>query len=120
MRIYLDEDVADPLLTKFLRNAGHDVLMPGDVGMLEKLDAVQLAYAIRQNRVLITANHEDFKNLHDLVLIATGHHPGVLAIRRDNDPTKDMSLRAIVRAVGKVATAIPDLRDEFQVLNHWR
>jgi predicted nuclease of predicted toxin-antitoxin system len=120
MRIYLDEDVAQPLLAKLLRGAGHDILMPGDVGMLGKSDAVQFGFAIRQNRVVIIANHEDFEDLHDLILIATGHHLGVLVFRRDNDPTRDMSLQAMVRAIAKVDAALPDLRDVFQVLNQWR
>lgn len=73
MRIYLDEDCAQALLAKFLRQADHDVLMPADAGMLAK-----------------------------------------------SDPVRDMTLRGIVRAVDKVAAALPDLRDLFQVLNQWR
>src|SRR6266850_1851515 len=41
--------------------------------------------------VVLTRDYEDFKLLHDLVLLARGHHPGILVVRRDNDPTRDMS-----------------------------
>ena len=88
--------------------------------MLQKSDAVQLAFAVGEERVLISANHDDFEDLHDLVLICGGHHEGVLVVRRDNDPTRDMTVRAIARAVMKVAKAMPDLRNIFQVLNQWR
>ena len=33
MKLYLDDDTASPLLAKLLRNAAHDVQMPGEVGM---------------------------------------------------------------------------------------
>ena len=42
---------------------------------------------------------EDFTLLHDLVLLAGGHHPGILVVRRDNNPIRDMSPGAIVRAI---------------------
>jgi predicted nuclease of predicted toxin-antitoxin system len=120
MKIYLDEDCNDPLLAKLLRQAGHDVRTPGEAGMLQKSDAVQFAFAVRERRVLITANHDDFEDLHDLILICGGHHNGVLVVRRDNDPTRDMTVRAVARAVTKVGAAMPELRDIFQVLNQWR
>ena len=103
-----------------MRQAGFDVLTAAEANTLEKSDAVQLAHAIGEQRVLITGNHDDFEDLHDLVLIAGGHHTGILIVRRDNDPTRDLSLRGIARAVENVLRVMPDLRDEFQVLNHWR
>ena len=120
MKIYLDEDLGQPLLAKLLRHAGHDVQMPADVGLVGKSDPVQLAHAARQGRVLLTGNHEDFEDLHDLVLIVGGHHPGILVVRRDNDPARDMTVRGVVHAIGKVEASTPDLTDIFQALNHWR
>jgi hypothetical protein len=34
----------------------------------------------------MTRDHEDFADLHDLVLAVGGHHPGILVVRFDNDP----------------------------------
>jgi hypothetical protein len=96
------------------------VQTPQEVGLLQKSDPVQLGHAVREQRILITANHDDFEDLHDLILVADGHHFGVLVVRQDNDPTRDMTLRAIVRAVANVAATMPDLTNIFQVLNHWR
>jgi hypothetical protein len=45
---------------------------------------------------LLTHNYKDFNNLHELVTDAGGHHPGVLVVRRDNDPRKDLSPKGIV------------------------
>jgi len=120
MRIYLDEDIAQPLLVKLLGESGHDVLSPDDVAMRGKPDPVQLGFAIRHQRVLITANHRDFEYSHDLVLASGGHHSGILAIRKDNDPSRDMLLRAIVRTIRRVTESLVVLDDICQALNQWR
>jgi hypothetical protein len=46
MTLYLDDDIAWPLLAKLLRNAGHDVQLPSDVGMTGAEDPVHLTRAI--------------------------------------------------------------------------
>ncbi len=120
MRLYLDDDSASPLLARLLIQAGHDVVLPVQVGMEGTADPVHLTYAIREERVLITGNHDDFEDLHDLLMQAQGHHPGVLVIRRDNDPRRDLSPRGIVGTIRNLAAAKISLADQFVILNHWR
>jgi DNA-binding response OmpR family regulator len=86
MRVYLDDDSAALLLARLLRQAGHDVELPADVGLSGEDDAVHLTHASKYDRVLLTGNHRDFLNLHNLIAQAQGHHPGILVVRRDNDP----------------------------------
>jgi predicted nuclease of predicted toxin-antitoxin system len=120
MNLYLDDDTADPLLARLLRRAGHDVQMPADVGMAGRPDPVHLAHAVRQGRVLLTKNYSDFSDLHDLVMVTQGHHPGIFVVRQDNDPHRDLKLPGIVRAIANlIASGIP-IADEYHVLNHWR
>jgi predicted nuclease of predicted toxin-antitoxin system len=120
MRIYLDDDSASPLLARLLRNAGHDVQVPADAGMSGKDDAVHLAHAVRQQRALLTRNYTDFENLHDLVVAVQGHHPGILVVRQDNDPRRDLTPRGIVRAIANLlATGVP-VADQYIILNQWR
>lgn len=83
-------------------------------------DPVHLAQAIREDRVLLTHNHHDFEDLHNLLAVASGHHPGILVVRRDNDPKRDLTAQGIVRAIGKLQAAGVALPDHFYVLNHWR
>jgi hypothetical protein len=45
MRIYLDEDIASALLAQLLRRAGHDILVPADLGLGGESDAVVLRNA---------------------------------------------------------------------------
>jgi hypothetical protein len=71
MRLYLDDDSASLLLARLLRRARHDVERPVDVGMDGKDDPVHLGYAVQSDRVL-SHNHRDFENLHNLVMTAQG------------------------------------------------
>lgn len=120
MRLYLDDDSASALLTRLLRQAGHDVRLPAEIGMSGENDAVHLTHAVLERRVLISRNHDDFEELHNLVMAVEGHHPGVLVVRKDNDPKRDLKIPGIVRAIAKLlATGVP-VDDHFYVLNHWR
>jgi uncharacterized protein with PIN domain len=88
MRLYLDDDSAGALLCRLLRQAGHDVQVPADVGRAGDEDVIHLAHALQEDRVLLSHNQRDFRNLHNLLMLAQGHHPGVLIVCRDNDPSR--------------------------------
>lgn len=120
MRLYLDDDSAWPLLARLLRKASHDVQLPGDVGLLGEDDPLHFTYTIEESRLLLTGNHRDFELLHNLVLKAGGHHPGILVVCRDNDPTRDLSARGIVQAIRRLEAAQIEMADGFFILNHWR
>lgn len=116
MRLYLDDDSAWPLLARLLRTAGHDVALPADVGMSGQDDAVHLAWAVEQGRVLLSGNHDDFRNLHNLIMKVGGRYPGTLIARRDNDPKRDLSPRGVVNAIGNLLAARAPLADKFPYL----
>lgn len=120
MRVYLDDDTTSGLLVRLLKGAGHDVRLPIEIGVAGRNDAVHLTHAILESRVLITYNSDDFEELHNLVQAAGGHHPGVLAVRRDNNPKRDLDQKGIVRALGKLLAAGVLVADQFTILNHWR
>ena len=94
MRIYLDEDLAQSLLTRLLETAGHDVESPTSVGMLGRSDPAQLTHSIRQSRVCLSANYEDYEELHLLVEASQGIHPGILVVRRESNPARNMTPKA--------------------------
>ena len=120
MRLYLDDDSASALLARLLARAGHDVIVPVGAGLSGINDPVHLTFAIRESRVLLTNNHRDFELLHELIAEAQGHHPGILSIRRDNDPKRDLTPRGIAVAINKLAAANFLTENQFIVLNHWR
>lgn len=79
-----------------------------------------LTYSVKEDRVLLTGNHRDFLNLHNLVVQVRGHHPGILVVRRDNDPKRDLTPTGIVRALRKLLAAQVPVADQYIILNHWR
>lgn len=120
MKLYLDDDSAAPLLARLLSQAGHDVQSPGDVGLSGEDDAVHLRHAARDGRAIITGNYRDFFNLHLLIVQLQGHHSGVLVVRRDNDPSRDLTPAGIVRALRNLLAANVPVQDQYVILNHWR
>jgi hypothetical protein len=120
MNLYLDDDSAKGALVALLRKAGHHVVIPLDVGTAGVSDPRHLIYTVQQGLVMLTRNHDDFEDLHLLVHATGGQHPGLLVIRSDNDPTRDMKDRDIVRAIANLERAGVPATNEFQILNHWR
>jgi hypothetical protein len=49
-----------------------------------------------------------------------GKHAGLLAIRFDNDPSRDMKDAEIVRAIRKLEKSGAPIANQFHILNHWR
>jgi hypothetical protein len=120
MNIYLDDDSANQVLAQLLRQDGHEVQVPADVGLVGASDLIHFGHAISKDRLVLTGNHDDFRELQELVIVSKGHHPGVLVVRRDIDPTRDLTPRGVVRAVRNLAKSGIVLADVLHILNHWR
>jgi hypothetical protein len=120
MRLYLDDDSVARALIVTLRKAGHVVQIPADIGLMGEADPVHFLHAIREQRLLLSSNHDDFEDLHELVVYSGGSHPGVLIVRKDDDHRRDMTVNQIVRAIGNLLASSIPLQDSLTVLNHWR
>jgi predicted nuclease of predicted toxin-antitoxin system len=119
-KLYLDDDSVNPLLVTLLRKTGHDVQVPEDRGLRGSPDAVHLRYAIQAGRLILTHNYRDFELLHELIMEALGHHPGILVVRRDNDRKRDLSPSGIVGALQNLLGKDIQIHDQVHVLNQWR
>ena len=106
LKLLLDEDCQDKILVKKLSEAGHDVLTVKDLGLLSQPDNVVLECAVRNKRIVLTRNCEDFLNEALMLKNSGRHHHGVLLRYEKNDPAKDMSYNDIVRAIGNIDKAI--------------
>ena len=120
MKIYLDDNLTGRTLAALLMNAGHTVVQPTAAGLAGASDARHLEYAIRNGLAVLTRDRDDFRELHQLVLTAGGGHPGILVVRFDNDPTRDMKPKHIVAAIGKLVRSGTPVVNQFIVLNQWR
>ncbi len=120
MNLYLDDDTAARRLVALLSNAGHVVVVPADVDLSGAPDARHFIHAMQQFLVLVTRNHDDFLDWHEVVQTAHGTYPGILIVRFDNDPTRDMTPRQIVTAISRLESAAVPLENQVYILNHWR
>ena len=120
MNLYVDDNMSKPVLVVLLRKAGHQVTIPADVGTAGIADARHFVHAVGNALVVLTMDHNDFEDLHLVVQATHGQHPGILAVRSDNDVSRDMKDRDIVRAIGNLERAGVPVANEFIVLNHWR
>jgi predicted nuclease of predicted toxin-antitoxin system len=119
MNIYLDDNRADRRVAGLLGKAGHGVILPANVGLAGVSDARHLEHAIRNDAVVLTADREDFWELHQLVLTSGGAHPGIMVVRYDNDPKRDMKPKHVVTAVGKLVRSGMSTANQVVVLNQW-
>ena len=120
MKVLIDENLSSHRLSAQIQAAGHDVVLADDAGLLSVSDARVLAWAVGQDRPVLTQDHEDFADLHVLILTCGGHHPGILIVRFDNDPRHNLTDRGIVTALGNLEASGVPIPDQLHVLNHWR
>src|SRR6516165_6529824 len=99
MKLYLDDNSVKITLANLPRRAGHQVTVPADLGLAGASDPRHLAACGGHGLVLLTRDHDDFLDLHDLVQATHGRHGGILVVHADNDPSRDMKDRDIVRAI---------------------
>lgn len=83
-------------------------------------DTLQLIYAVENDRIFVTGNHSDFEDLHDLVVLCGGSHPGVFTIRKENNPRRDMKPGHIVTAIANIENVVTSMRNLLICLNDWR
>ena len=76
-----------------------------------------LIWAIAQAVPVLTRDSEDFQDLHDLLMAADGHHPGMLVVRFDSDPRNKMTDRGIATAITKLESSGVPILDHIHVLN---
>lgn len=82
IELYLDEDV-DGLLADLLRARGFEVSTTYEAGQGGKSDVEQLAYAISQQKTLLTHNRTHFEALAQQYFEAEQTHDGIIiAVRR--------------------------------------
>ena len=109
----MDEDSQDKILVRLLRRAAHDVITVNEVGLTGQQDPVVLDYARQTQRLLFTFNCDDFQVLHE----ANPNHPGILVVYHNDEFSKDMGFKAIIRAIANLENANIPLANQFISLN---
>jgi hypothetical protein len=83
-------------------------------------DVVQFTQANRDGCVILTRNHHDFEDLHDLVAAVDGRHTGVLVVLSENKKRRDMKEQQIAQAIERLIASKVPIENEVNVLNHFR
>jgi predicted nuclease of predicted toxin-antitoxin system len=120
VRVLIDENLGGSRLATRLRTHGHDPVLASDVGLLSATDARVFTYAITESLPVLTRDSEDFEDPHDLIMVYSGHHSGILIGRFDNDPRHNLSNRGIATATGNLESSGLAIADRIHVLNQWR
>ena len=120
MRVYLDDDLDSDTLSRLLQREGHEVVSPRAVGTRGFADEEHLRHAMANELVLLTANAQDFVDLHQAWMRQQRHHGGILIVYRENNPARDMSFQQIAEAVSEIAQSGLPLVDAFHNLSFWR
>ena len=95
--LLLDEDVR-PMLGEILRQRGYDAIHVLDAGRTGKTDAEQLAYAVSQQRTILTHNIRHFSLLNQRYHDEGREHFGILLSPQAQ--LKDL-LRRALRFLGR-------------------
>ncbi|MGK7877134.1 MAG: DUF5615 family PIN-like protein [Xenococcaceae cyanobacterium] len=115
LKLFVDEDSQAKLLVILLKHAGHNVLTVNEAGLVGLDDEIIFENAKKEERLVLTRNYDDFQTLHQ----ANPNHPGILVIYSDADVSKDMSFKAIVKAIANLEAANIPLANQFISLNQW-
>ena len=118
MNLYLDDDTAERRLVTLLTQAGHRVVRPADVQLMGTSDAQHLIHAIRHALVLVTRNHDDFLDLHEVVQAKPARTLVILIIRFEMIPYGISCAR--FRAIAALEAAGVPVANQVYILNHWR
>jgi predicted nuclease of predicted toxin-antitoxin system len=105
MKLLLDENMSDRRLAARLRALGHDPTLAADAGLLSVTDARVLIFSIAQALPVLTQDSDDFEDLHDLIMAASGHHAGIMIVRFDNDGRHNLTDRGISTALSKLESS---------------
>lgn len=81
MKLVLDEHLS-PKIAEELRRAGHDVVAAAEVGLRQQPDGAIMAWAVAEDRAVVTANYDDFRALHRLYLNRGERHAGIVLVPR--------------------------------------
>ncbi len=115
LRLLVDEDSQAKILVTLLRKDGHDVLTAGAAGLTGKRDVMVFAYAVREQRVILTHNCIDFRALHN----AAPNHPGILCVYEYAEDSKNMTYSEVVRAIATIQKSEWNVAGDFVAVSNW-
>lgn len=106
----------DRALVATLRARGVDVLTAFEAAMIERDDSEHLAFAARQQRILITCNVGDFCRLHSDYAASGQSHAGIVCMQQQSASIGD-TLRRMLRLLNSLSA--DDMTNRIEFLSRW-
>ena len=101
LKLFLDEDIHTGL-AHALRQRGFDVVHAQDLKRKGKTDSEQLAFAVQEERCLVTFNVRDFVLLHNQYAGQNKEHSGIIVSKQ---MTIGETLKRLLKKVGLATRA---------------
>lgn len=127
-RLYLDEDLSKDL-GALLRADGLDAFHTRELGRAGATDPQQLAFAVEENRTIITANLVHFRMLHEAWILSAPlqnptnprPHPGIVAVPNPNVMSAETMARLLADFVrGGLSSGVENRLLEWRIGHGWR
>lgn len=100
LKLYLNENLSWRI-ARALREYGYDVVSSYEAGINEEEDPPQFAFAVEQERAVVTNNFADFAALHNEYLNKKTKHFGVVFTTKCSIPVLIQRLRKLLENVSQ-------------------
>jgi predicted nuclease of predicted toxin-antitoxin system len=97
-KLYLNEHLSWHLAEQ-LRKYGFDVTSTIELGMLEDDDETQLAFAVSQQRAIVSINHQHFAPLHEQYITEGKMHWGIILSTEESIPVLRRRLLSLLNTL---------------------
>jgi predicted nuclease of predicted toxin-antitoxin system len=113
-KLYLNEHISHQI-AKQLRQHGFDVISTAEANMDSVNDDVQFAYAVSEQRAIVTFNHQDFAPLHASWLAEGKEHWGVIL-------STEVPMNVVRQRLLKLLHSVwaEDLKNQIRWLNEFK
>ena len=113
-KLHLNEHISWRIAEQ-LRKLGFDVTSTLELGMVDEDDDVQLAFAVSQQRAVVSINHKHFAPLHDQYAAEGKEHWGIILSTEEAVP---VLRRRLLRLLNTVSA--DELKNQMRWLNEFK
>jgi predicted nuclease of predicted toxin-antitoxin system len=113
-KLYLNEHLS-PRLAAQLRRYGFDAVSSQEAGKLSHDDEAQLAWAVSEQRAIVTFNFADFAELHEKYIEAGEEHFGIILSTAE---TVAVLLHRLLRLLNTLS--VDELKNQIRWLNEFK
>lgn len=114
VKLYLNEDIHTAVV-KPLKYRGFDVVTTDELGKKGQSDIIQLKFAVKQKRAVISFNIKDFVPLHKEYAKAGEEHYGIIV-------SKQLPIGEFLKRLLNLCSSLSaeDMKNRLEYLSQWK